>query len=175
MRYVALLRGINVGGKNRVPMSELRACFEAAGFREVSTYINSGNVIFSSTKMPIASEIEQKLTDHFGFNIDTLVLSGMKLTAVVRAIPDKWDNDTEQKSDVGFLFPDIDTPDILEQIGYRPDVESMLYVSGAILMNVTRNNQSKSSLLKLMGTLLYKRMTIRNVITTRKLAKLIGE
>ena len=49
-RYVALLRGINISGKNKVPMSELKKCFEKLAFEEVKTYLNSGNVIFSSNE-----------------------------------------------------------------------------------------------------------------------------
>ena len=48
MKYIALLRGINVGGKNRVPMKELQKCFLDAGFTGVQTYINSGNVLFEA-------------------------------------------------------------------------------------------------------------------------------
>ncbi|MBP7775200.1 MAG: DUF1697 domain-containing protein [Candidatus Saccharimonadales bacterium] len=172
MKYVALLRGINVGGNRKVPMAELRHVFENRGFADVSTYINSGNVIFSAGIVPRVTDIERAIAKHFGFAVETLVISQAKLASVAKAIPDEWTNDTEQKSDVVFLFPDIDKPDILSTVGYNPAVESMIYLPGVIITNISRNNQPKSSLLKLVGTPLYQRMTIRNVNTVRKLAEL---
>lgn len=63
MNYVALLRGVNVGGKNKVSMSELKVCFEDLGYQNVSTYINSGNILFTSSKSAaaLAKEIEATL------------------------------------------------------------------------------------------------------------------
>lgn len=174
MKYLALLRGINVGGNRTVPMAELRGVFEHAGYTDVSTYINSGNVVFSAPGEPDRRMIESQLAAQFGFAIDMLVLSQVKFAAVADAVPDEWANDTMQKSDVAFLFADVDSPDILQRVGYKPEVETMLYVPGAVIMNVMRHNQSKASLLKIVGTPLYRRMTIRNVTTVRKLAKTIG-
>jgi uncharacterized protein (DUF1697 family) len=68
--YVALLRGINVGGKNLIKMPELKACFEVAGFQEVVTYIQSGNVPFRSAgsgSAALARRIEEMLTSTFGY------------------------------------------------------------------------------------------------------------
>ena len=81
--------------------------------------------------------------------------------------------DVIKQSDVLFLFPDIDSPDIVGGIGYRPEFETIHYVSGALISNGTRENRPKSSLVKLIGTPLYRRMTIRNVTTARKLAELV--
>lgn len=174
MKYVALLRGINVGGNRKVPMAELRQIFEDLGFTDVSTYINSGNVIFSSEIAPDAAKIEAAIGNHFGFSVDTLVLSAVQLTSVANAIPGEWLNDTEQKSDVLYLFADVDSPDIVDHVGYRPESETIHYIPGSLITNVTRKNQPKSSIMKIMGTPLYKRMTVRNVTTARKLAELIS-
>jgi uncharacterized protein (DUF1697 family) len=174
MKYIALLRGINVGGNRKVPMADLRAAFEQMGFTGVSTYINSGNVIFAADTVPDRSEIEQVLEQKFGFTIDTLVLSRAEVISVLQAIPGEWQNDTEQRSDVLFLFPDVDSPDVIHHIGYRPEFETIHYVPGALISNVTRENRSKSSLMKLVGTPLYRRMTIRNITTARKLAEIIS-
>lgn len=170
--YVALLRGINVGGSRRVPMATLRELFSDMGFSDIVTYINSGNIIFSSPKKPDAASIQMALEKHFGFDLDVLVLSAEQVTAIAEAIPAQWQNNKEQKSDVIYLFSDVDSPDIIENIRYRPEFETIHYVPGALITNVTRENQPKSSLVKLIGTPLYRRMTIRNVITARKLAEL---
>lgn len=179
MKYVALLRGINVGGNRKVSMTELKDVFTQLGFDDVATYINSGNVVFSSLSVPDSLAIERALYTTFGFVIETLVLSSQQMVAIAEAIPADWTNDAPrpdksgQKSDVLYLFSDIDKPDIIKSIGHKPEIENMLYVPGAVLANVERINQSKYSLLKLMGTPLYKRMTIRNIKTARKLADLV--
>ena len=153
-------------------MAELRRQFFAMGFHEVVSYINSGNIVFSSTDTPDARVIQATVEAYFGFRIDMLVLTAERIATVARAIPGDWHNDTEQKTDVLYLFDDIDSPDIMNRIGYRPEFETIIYTSGALIAHVTRENQSKSSLMQLVGTPLYKRMTVRNINTARKLAML---
>lgn len=179
MRYVALLRGVNAGGNNRVPRAEFQAVLESLGFYDVIIYINSGNAVFSSDTKPSAGKVQQALEAHFGFSIPTLLLTGEKVKAIAAAIPSTWTNDplkpdkSGQRSDVIYLFDEINTPDILTMVGYRPGVETMLYVDGAILANVTRANQSRYSLVKVIGKPIYKQMTVRNCTTARKLAELV--
>lgn len=179
MKYVALLRGINVGGNRKVPMVELKDEFKNMGFSDVVSYINSGNIIFSSDAEPDIRLIEKRLEARFEFLIDTLILTADEVTTIAHAIPSGWTNDAPnpeksgQKSDVLYLFSDVDSPDVLDKIGYRRDVEKMTYVPRAVLANVTRKNQSRYSLLKLAGTPLYRRMTIRNITTAKKLAELV--
>ncbi len=179
-KYVALLRGVNVGGNHRVPRKEFQAVLEGLGFTDVVIYLNSGNAVFASDKQPTAAKIQGALEAHFGFAIPTLLLSSEQIQAIAAVIPVDWTNDppkpdkSGQKSDVVYLFDELNKPDILEVIGYRPDVEVMMYVNGAVLANVTRVNQSKYSLLKMMGTPQYKLMTVRNINTARKLAELVA-
>lgn len=179
MRYVALLRGINVGGNHRVPKAEFQAVLEALGFRDVTIYINSGNAVFTSDHVPTAHEVQAALEARFGFAIPTLVLSGEKIKAIAAAIPAEWTNDAPRpdksghKSDVMYLFDEINTSEVLEKIGYKPDIETMRYIDGAVLTTVSRANQLKGSLPKIIGTELYQYMTIRNVNTARKLAALV--
>ena len=179
MRYVVLLRGVNVGGNHRVPKAEFQQVLESLGFRDVIVYINSGNAVFTSDHKPQASEVQVALERHFGFSIPTLVLSGEKAKAIAAAIPPEWTNDSPkpdksgQKSDVLYLFDDVNVPDVLEKLGHKPEVETMLYIDGAVLANITRANQARGSLQKLVGSKLYSQVTIRNVTTARKLAELV--
>lgn len=178
-RYVALLRGVNAGGKRRVPQAEFRAVLEGLGFEDVTIYINSGNAIFTSDRPPVASEVQVALEAHFGFDISTLILSGDRVRSIADAIPPEWSNDSPKpdksgyKSDVIYLFDGVNSPNIIDQIGYRPDIETILYVDGALLTTVSRANQARGSLQKLIGTKLYQRMTIRNITTAKKLAELV--
>ncbi|MDP3929735.1 MAG: DUF1697 domain-containing protein [Bacteroidota bacterium] len=77
-RYVALLRGINVGGKHKVAMKDLVALLQHLGYTEIKTILNSGNVIFSAPTMAepkLAAEMEQALSTSFHFSIPVIVLS----------------------------------------------------------------------------------------------------
>lgn len=179
MKYVALLRGVNVGGNHRVPKAEFQAVLESLGFSDVVIYLNSGNAVFTSEYEPKCEEVQAALEKRFGFDIPTLLLSGEEIKAIATAIPAEWTNDAPrpdksgQKSDVLYLFDDINTPDILEKLGHKPEIETMMYVDGAVLANITRANQLKGSLQKLVGSRLYSQMTVRNVNTARKLAELV--
>ncbi len=174
MRYICLLRGVNVGGNRKVSMAELKRVFTNMGFTDVSSYINSGNIIFSSSAKPDAKILQANVEKYFGFDLDLLILSTKQMVAIAEAIPKNWTNDVEQKSDVLYLFPDVDTSEVIDKIGYRPEFETIQYVSSALITNISRKNQTKSSLLKLMGTPFYKQITIRNINTARKLAELMN-
>lgn len=179
MKYVVLLRGVNVGGNHRVPKAEFQAVLEGLGFRDVVIYINSGNAVFTSNHVVKARDVQAALEKHFGFAIPTLILPGDKVKAIAAAIPADWTNDSPkpdksgQKSDVLYLFDDINAPDVIEKLGHKPEIETMIYIDGAVLANITRKNQARGSLQKLIGTKLYARVTIRNIATAKKLAELV--
>lgn len=180
MKYAILLRGVNVGGNHKVPNAEFREILESLGFTEVVTYINSGNAVGIHANAPSRHEIQKALEDHFGFSIPTLVIPGPQIQAIAAAIPAEWTNDAPKpdksgnKSDVLYLFEELDTPDAPMQLNYNPGNEQMIYVKGAVIATVTRKNQTRYSLLKVIGTGLYGYMTVRNVNTARKLAELVS-
>ncbi|HEX2241336.1 MAG TPA: DUF1697 domain-containing protein, partial [Actinomycetota bacterium] len=176
MVHVALLRGINVGGKNKVGMKELKDVFEKAGLDSVTTYINSGNVIFRSpirSRSRLADLIEPAVEERFGFDIAVTVRDLGNMRKVVKAIPGKWTNDGTMKCDVMFLWDDVDRPSVVKKLPIKPDLEDVRYVPGALIWRVDRKNITRSGMMRMAGTPLYKRMTIRNVNTTRKLAELM--
>lgn len=179
MRYAVLLRGVNVGGKNRVPKQDFQDALEGLGFYDVTVYLNSGNAVFTSHKPVDTKAVQAALQKHFGFVIPTLVLPEDKVQNIANAIPADWTNDpprpdkSGQKTDVLYLFDEINSADILDKIGYKPEIEKMIYVDGAVITSVSRANQLKGSLQKLIGTEIYAKMTVRNVNTARKLAELL--
>jgi uncharacterized protein (DUF1697 family) len=92
-RYIALLRGINISGKNKVPMAELKKGFETLAFVEVKTYLNSGNVIFSSDEdniRKLTDKIEEMIKNQFGLDIPVFVLSREALEDILQNAPDWW-------------------------------------------------------------------------------------
>ena len=178
MIYVALLRGINVGGNRSVSMKTLKAVFEAVGMTEVRTYINSGNVVFSTPRRSttrIAALVEKAIAEEFGFAVDVLVLSQQRLRAIVESIPEDWMNDRAMKCDVLFLWDDVDRRSILAELPVRDGIDTVRYIPGAVLWQLDRKDITQSRMAKLVGTPLYKRMTIRNCNTARKLLALMRD
>ncbi len=174
MRYVALLRGINVGGKNKVPMGELRTVFESVGMSDVRTYLNTGNVVFTAPASPDGGVFEEAIEERFGFPVRVLVLDGETLGSIARAIPGGWVNDSTMKCDVLFLWDGIDDASILDRLPVREGIDDVRYVPGAVIRRVDRENTGRSGMIRLVGTELYRSMTIRNCNTVRKLAGLTG-
>ncbi|MDQ3955926.1 MAG: DUF1697 domain-containing protein [Actinomycetota bacterium] len=176
MVYVALLRGINVGGKNKVDMKQLKAAFEDAGMTSVRTYINSGNVIFSSnnrSRARLTEVLEDSIAGTFGFRIGVLVRDLKSMRAVVNALPHTWVNDSNMKCDVMFLWDDIARASVVKELPIKPEIEDLKYVAGALIWCVDRQSVTRSGQMKLVRTPLYKRMTIRNCNTARKLLELM--
>ncbi len=174
MRFVALLRGINVGGNRKVEMPRLKTLFESMGCTNVSTYINSGNVIFESgeSRDALCESIVTNLEEEFGFDIPTLVRSEQEMIQVVNAIPAEWKNDSEQKTDVAYLFPEIDSEATIDALPVNMEFIDVRYVDGALFWNIEKKDLNKSRLNKLVGHKLYRSMTLRNVNTARHLAGL---
>lgn len=178
MIYVALLRGINVGGNNKVDMKELKNVFEEAGMSSVKTYINSGNIIFADSlheKEKLPAILEAAILAHFNLSIKVLVYSFDDFKQIAASIPDNWTNDQDMKSDVWFLWPEADDEAVLEELTIKPEFDRVNYVPGAVLWSVDKEYVTKSGMQKVIGTKLYKLVTIRNVNTVRKLLGLMEE
>ena len=142
MKYIALLRGINVGGNRKVEMKRLRNLFESLGYTNVVTYLNSGNVIFESdTKQDtLQSDISKNLKKAFGFEIQTLIKNKKEIKRIADAIPKNWKNDSEQKTDVAYLFPEIDSKKTIDELPVKKEFIDMRYVRGAIIWNVKKKD-----------------------------------
>ena len=176
MVWLALLRGINVGGKNTVPMPELQAVSEAAGVARVRTYINSGNVVFEWSEADhtaLARLLAGAIRDHFGFEVPVLVRSLPELHAVLAPLPEAWANNDAMKCDVVFLADDLTAEEVLAALRVRPEIDDVLTAPGAIIWRVDRANATRSGLLKLVTSPLYQRVTVRNCNTARTLLALM--
>ncbi len=174
--YVALLRGINVGGNNLIKMAELRACFEKVGFRNVSTYINSGNALFETDKQngdALELRIERCLGEQFGFTPKVVVRSREQMEQVIEHLPSRWLNATDQRCNVIFLKRSIDSPDLLNTLRIKETIEMLAYQPGVLYWSANTSDLTKSSMVKLSAQPLYQHMTIRNLNTTQKLYALM--
>jgi uncharacterized protein (DUF1697 family) len=173
MKHVALLRGINVGTTKRIEMKKLKILFEETGYTNVSTYINSGNVIFESSKSSeiLQNEIRLNLHNKFGFDIPALVKSSNELIKIAAKIPLSWVNDESQKTDVAYLFKEIDSEKFVDELPIKREFVDIRYTSGAFYWNVKREDYNKSHLNKLINHKFYQCMTVRNINTARYLAE----
>lgn len=175
MIYVALLRGINVGGNNKVDMKKLKTTFEALGFTSVVTYINSGNIIFDTSERnekTLIEKIETAIAKYFGLNIKVLVRDFKNIESICVRIPEAWQHNNEKRTDVMFLWEEYNNPNVIEQLNLKP-CDTVLYESGALIWHINMHDYNQSAMAKIIGTKLYKHMTIRNVNTVRKLYELM--
>jgi len=178
--YAILLRGINVGGKNKIPMAELRDCLEKLGFSHVSTYIASGNVILMSDKSAseIKNQIEKTLIKDFKLDSDlikVLVLNHSQLQAVINSRPKGFGDQPDMyHSDAIFLI-DINAADAMHVFAPKEGVDKVWAGDGVIYSQRLSSLRTKSRLSKIVGTPAYKSMTIRNWNTTVTLLRLIEE
>ena len=179
-RYLVLLRGINVGGKNKVPMATLRELLEELGYSEVTTYIASGNVILSSDKK--SEEIQRQIEDALpkAFRLDSelirvLVLSRAQLRAIVENRPKGFgDKPHTYHSDAIFLIG-IDATTAMEVFDPHPDVDRVWPGDGVIYSQRLSAQRTRSRLNKAITTPFYKSMTIRSWTTTLALFDLMAE
>jgi len=175
-KYAALLRGINVGGKNTVSMPILKSAFENAGFLSVSTYINSGNVLFSTSCEDI-SELKQKcekiIQDTFSLTIPVMIITENTLDDVLAHAPNWWDDDKEFVHNAIFLLPPTTVEYILQKIGEtNPELELISYHNQVIFWSAPRATFSRTKMTKLTSTADYNKITVRNANTTKKLLQL---
>lgn len=176
-KYLALLRGINVGGNKKVEMKKLKALFENLGFINVFTYINSGNIIFESKERDsdkLLAIIRSGLKKYFAFEIEVIIRDDQNIIKLAKTVPARWQNDTEQRTDVLFLWDEFDNRDSIKLVTQNKGIDNIIYVKGAIVWNIKRKDLSRSGMHKFIGTALYKNMTARNINTVRKLAGLMS-
>src|SRR5512135_2456294 len=176
--YAILLRGINVGGRNIVPMVGLKNCLEELGFANVSTYIASGNVILESDKpaTAIEAQIEAALIKSFRLDselIKVLALTRNQLQAVIDNKPEGFGDQPEKyHSDTIFLMG-IDSAQALPLFNPREGVDKVWPGDGVIYSQRLSAERTKSRLRLIMASPLYKSMTIRSWNTTIKLLNLL--
>ena len=177
MRYVALLRGINVGGRTLVKMADLKACFEDLGFDEVSTYIASGNVLFESDEgdaAALATTIEAAVEQRFELPVKVVVLDRQAYGRIVEAIPKPWIGDGTVRANVAFVRRGTDAMQVVRELEPDAAIEEVKAVDGAILWATRRDSLNRSVMRKLIGGAAYKELTVRNLNTTLKLHELLG-
>ena len=175
--WLVLLRGINVGGKNVIPMQDLRAAFADMGFTDPQTYIQSGNVILGSPRKPAAAavrRIESGLSRAFGYDARVVVLDVAEMRRVVRDVPADWDAaDKEMRYNVLFPVTGVRPQDVLAAVAPKPEVEAVHAGAHAVYWSAPFATLTRTAMIKLSGHPVYKQVTVRNLNTTLKLLSLM--
>ena len=175
-RYVTLLRGINVGGKNQVSMKELKELFEENGFRDVVTYINSVNILFSSDHLDIEflkKHCEALISEKFNLEISLMILPAEELIKSLNNAPDWWDVDKESKHNAIFVIPPATADEICKEVGEpKPEYEKVAGCGQVIFWSAPLKTFSRTRWSRIVGTPAYNKATIRNANTAKRLAEL---
>ncbi len=176
-KYIVLLRGINVGGKNKVSMAELKKYFEENGFQNVITYINSGNIIFSSDSTDeekLKKECESLMLNKFQLNIPVAIVSGADLLEAIDHAPAWWGEDEAAKHNVIFVIPPVTADQVFQEVGEtRPEYESVDHYGRVIFWSAPVKTFSRTRWSKIVGSSVYDSVTIRNANTVRKILQII--
>ena len=178
-KFLALLRGINVGGRNIISKEDLKDCFEKLGYESVRTYIQSGNILFRSeitdTK-ELTATIEQGLSKRFNYDAQAVIISQRKYKSMLSKAHDNWGEDEDWKHNAMFLLSGTTPKKVLSQIADpKVNIETVSHSTGIIFWSTLKKQQTKATVMKLAAHPVYKQMTVRNHNTCFKLLKLFDE
>ncbi|GHV35260.1 hypothetical protein FACS18949_12870 [Clostridia bacterium] len=176
-RYIALLRGVNVGGNNKIAMPELRTAFETAGLTNVATYINSGNVIFDSAldEKTAQSLCERAIADKFGLNISVGIITADELRGALANAPEWWNND-DSKHNAIFVIAPATAENVCAEVGEaKPEYEKIAHFGKIIFWTAPLATFSRTRWSKITKHRAeYEAITIHNANTALKLLELSG-
>lgn len=174
---VALLRGINVGGRNPLPMAELRSALESEGFSRVETYIQSGNVVFESDRHAneLEGQLEQIIKERFELSVPVVVRTRAHMTTVVDAAPDGFGTEPDTYHyDAMFLKSPLTTDAAMSVVKVRDGVDRAWAGDEVVYFSRLSARRTQSRLSSIMGTPEYSLMTIRNWRTTTHLLAMMN-
>ena len=175
--YVALLRGINVGGNNIIKMNALKACFESLGFKDVRTYIQSGNVLFraaGSNQASLTKRIETALSKSFNYKSRVVLRSQKQLKAIVAKAPKGFGSDQDTyRYDVLFLKAPLTASKAMKSVSMKEGVDEAYAGKDVLYFSRLISKATQSRLSRIASMPVYQNMTIRNWNTTTKLLNLL--
>ncbi|MCP3904546.1 MAG: DUF1697 domain-containing protein [Planctomycetes bacterium] len=178
-RFLALLRGINVGGHNIIRKDDLRGCFEDLGFDSVRTYIQSGNVLFRSgttSASELTSRIEGGLSERFGYEAQAVVRSHRQYRAALASAHEGWGEDDAGKHNALFTCRSTTPAKALRAAPPpREGVDEISIGPGVIFWSVPKKLLGRSSITRFGASPVYREVTVRNHNTVFKLLELFDQ
>ncbi len=178
-RFLALLRGLNVGGQNVIGKDDLIRCFEDLGFQSVRTYIQSGNVLFRTAETRVralARAIETRLSERLSNPVQAVVFTRARYRAAVAAAPEAWGRNDDRKHNALFTLRGITPRRVITQLPVpREDIETLATGPGVIFWSISKPHQTRTTWMKLAAAPVYQRVTVRNHRTVLRLRELLDE
>ena len=180
MKYIALLRGINISGKNKIAMSDLKKEFDNLGYQKITTYLNSGNVIFETDledKNAIKNNIQLMIKDKFNFDIPTYVMTSQELKELLNHSPEWWGKDDKEIYDnIIFIIPPTTYSEVFNTIGFPNEYEKIQEYKNNIFWSFDLKNYRKSNWWsKTANTDISDKITIRTTNTMRKILEICNK
>ena len=177
MKYIALLRGINISGKNKIAMSDLKKEFDNLGYQKITTYLNSGNVIFETDledKNAIKNNIQLMIKDKFNFDIPTYIITSQELKELLNHSPEWWGKDDKEIYDnIIFIIPPTTYSEVFNTIGSPNEYEKIQEYKNNIFWSFDLKNYRKSNWWsKTANTDISDKITIRTANTMRKILEI---
>lgn len=177
--FLALLRGINVGGQNVISKAELVRCFEELGYAGVRTYIQSGNVLFRSPETRVAEltrTIETRLSERLGQPVRAVVFPRARYRAAVRAAPAGWGRDDDRKHNALFTLRGTTPRRAVAQLPVlKEDIEWLAVGPGVLFWSISKEHQTRTTWMKVAASPVYQQVTVRNHRTVFRLLELLEE
>jgi uncharacterized protein (DUF1697 family) len=176
MKHIALLRGINVGGKGIIKMTDLKQAVEKGGFKNVRTYIQSGNVIFDSDGpniKQITTRLEEILLISFQFNSGIIIKNHEQFKKVLLEVPSDWKTRHDLRCYIAFIREPTTAQDVICEIELNDGVDSIKAGDQVLYMSTLLSGLTRSRFTRLITKKVYKDITIRNFNTAQKLLALM--
>ncbi len=173
MKFIALLRGINISGRNKISMAELKSVLQENNYKKVETYINSGNVIFESDtkcKQNLMQDISRIIKNNFNLDIPVMVIDENELEDVLSHGPEWWGTANKSVYDnLIFIIPPATFDRIYNTIGQPNDYEKIKDYKNYIFWSYDAKNYSKSNWwVRTSSTKIKDMITIRTANTMKK-------
>jgi len=175
--YIALLRGINVGGNNKIDMKQLKIAFDDYGFSQVRNYINSGNVVFSSDKdaAQVQGDCETLIFERFNLKISVAILTAGELADALNHAPGWWGKMPDIRHNAIFVIPPTTVEEVCADVGeIKPEYEKYTCYGKLIFWSAPTETFSRTRWGTVSKREIYQKITVRNSNTVYKLAELAG-
>lgn len=176
MKYVALLRGINVGGNNIIKMADLQQAFENAGYTGVRTLIQSGNVVFESGLQDaekITTHIESVLSKAFHYSSKVVIRSHKEMKRIISGVPFDWKRENDLRCYIMYVKEPVTVDEVKKEVELKEDVDFLSVGDNVLYMSTKMEGLTKSKFSKIIGKKVYKDVTMRNFKTSRMILELM--
>jgi uncharacterized protein (DUF1697 family) len=177
--YLAFLRGVNVGGKSLIKMSDLKTILAQQGFSNVRTYIQSGNIIFDSSptdEKTLAAEIRSAISSAFQLDVPVAVFSKSDWRRVIESSPGWWGEDKTWKHNILILLEKVNMDMVAAEIGeLKLEIEKLSAGERVLYQSVSWKYFGRAKSAKIASLPIYQKMTIRNINTATKLLTILDQ